>query len=56
MLFDHVDLRVGDLGTTRGLYDALLPENNIWTPGEDRPEAFFGLVLEPGHRSNCWRR
>jgi predicted lactoylglutathione lyase len=65
MLFDHVDLRVSNLEGARPLYDALLPamgysrivqddDENIcyYHAHNDRANAFFGLVLDPGHRPN----
>jgi catechol 2,3-dioxygenase-like lactoylglutathione lyase family enzyme len=67
MLFDHVDLRVSDLGRVRGLYDTLLPAMGFsriaedadsvcyYCPGEDRSAPFFGLALDPNHRPNGTR-
>ncbi len=67
MLFDHIDLRVSDLGKVRGLYDALLPAMGFsriaedaesicyYRPGEDRSAPFLGLDLDPNHRPNGTR-
>ncbi|MGB8909234.1 MAG: hypothetical protein WCC84_10855 [Candidatus Cybelea sp.] len=67
MLFDHMDLRVSDLGKVRGLYDALLPAMGFtqiaedaesicyYRPGEDRSAPFLGLDLDPNHRPNGTR-
>jgi len=64
MVFDHVDLRVGDFGKVRGLYDALLPamgysdiaqdEETIcyYTPGRDRSRPFFAIDVDPLHKPN----
>jgi catechol 2,3-dioxygenase-like lactoylglutathione lyase family enzyme len=64
MLFDHVDLRVGDFDRVRRLYDALLPamgyreiaqdEEAIcyYFPGRDRAKPFFAINVDPGHRPN----
>ncbi len=64
MLFDHVDLRVSDFAKTRPLYDALLPamgysqltETADWInyerPGGNATSAFFGIMLDGGHRAN----
>ncbi len=66
-LFDHVDLRVGDLRKVRGLYDALLTAMGYgrivedadsicyYTPGGERSAPFFGIDLDPGHRVNGTR-
>ena len=66
--FDHIDLRVTDLGTTRPLYDALLPALGLTEPvdsadsreyyepahpGEAR--RFFGLTVDPNHRASATR-
>ncbi len=67
MLFDHVDLRVGDFARVRKLYDALLPAMGFsrlaedadsicyYRPGGSRSEPFLGLVLDPRHRPNGTR-
>lgn len=67
MLFDHIDLRVSELSRVRQLYDALLPAMGFtrivedadsicyYRPGGDRSAPFFGLVLDPRHRSNGTR-
>jgi catechol 2,3-dioxygenase-like lactoylglutathione lyase family enzyme len=64
MLFDHVDLRVSDFTKVRKLYDSLLPavgygrisedDETIcyYHPGNDRSDAFFGIVVDPNHRAN----
>jgi len=64
MLFDHIDLRVSDLGKVRKLYDALLPAMGYsrivedadsicyYRPGDDRSAPFLGLDLDPSHRRN----
>jgi catechol 2,3-dioxygenase-like lactoylglutathione lyase family enzyme len=64
MLYDHVDLRVSDITTTRALYDRLLPAlgctdlqedfNSVcyYAPGVDRERAFFGIIAEANHRPN----
>jgi len=64
MLFDHTDLRVGDLARVRGLYDALLPALGFsrivqdaesicyYLPGDDRSAPFFGIDADPEHRPN----
>jgi catechol 2,3-dioxygenase-like lactoylglutathione lyase family enzyme len=61
--FDHIDLRVTDLGSVREFYGVLLPrlgfteDMNIpdWlqysTQGEG-PTEFFGVTQSPGHRPN----
>jgi catechol 2,3-dioxygenase-like lactoylglutathione lyase family enzyme len=66
--FDHIDLRVADLGAARPMYDALLPALGLTEivdsseareyyepaqPGEAR--RFFGLTAESGHRGNATR-
>ncbi|MFZ0032711.1 MAG: VOC family protein [Candidatus Cybelea sp.] len=67
MLFDHVDLRVSNLGKVRSLYDALLPAMGYsriaedaesvcyYRPGEDRTAAFLALDTDPNHRPNGTR-
>ncbi len=67
MLFDHVDLRVGDFSKVRSLYDALLPAMGFtrleedadticyYRPGDDRSTPFLGLVLDSRHRPNGTR-
>jgi catechol 2,3-dioxygenase-like lactoylglutathione lyase family enzyme len=67
VLFDHVDLRVGDLSKVRRLYDALLSAMGYgriaedaesicyYTPGGERSTPFFGIVLDPAHRVNGTR-
>lgn len=67
MLYDHVDLRVSSFDKTRGLYDALLPAMGYervvadaesicyYRQGDERLQAFLGLVLDPGHRPNQTR-
>ncbi|MGB6520480.1 MAG: hypothetical protein WBE83_01775 [Candidatus Cybelea sp.] len=64
MLFDHVDLRVPSLAKARVLYDALMPamgfahisedQNSVcyYRRGEERSNAFFGIVADPAHRAN----
>ncbi len=61
--FDHIDLRVRDLGAARPFYEVLLPalgfthEAGIagWVtyeaPGADAP-VFFGLTESPRHAAN----
>jgi catechol 2,3-dioxygenase-like lactoylglutathione lyase family enzyme len=66
--FDHVDVRVVDLGAARPLYDALLPALGLtevidspnareyYEPTEpDEARRFFGLNADPGHRPNANR-
>jgi catechol 2,3-dioxygenase-like lactoylglutathione lyase family enzyme len=67
MLYDHVDLRVTELGNVRGLYDALLPamgfahleedgrNANYYRDANDRSQPFFGLMTDPLHRPNGTR-
>jgi catechol 2,3-dioxygenase-like lactoylglutathione lyase family enzyme len=67
MLFDHVDLRVGDFSKVRRLYDTLLPAMGFTYLVEDadsicyyrregdRSAPFLGLVLDPRHRPNGTR-
>ena len=67
VLYDHVDLRVSNLGEIRLLYDALLPAMGFsdivadqdsvcyYRPGGDRSNPFLGLMLDPLHRSNRTR-
>jgi predicted lactoylglutathione lyase len=67
MLFDHIDLRVSDLARSRRLYDALLPAMGYaqivedpdsicyYRAGEEKLQAFLGLVLDPEHRPNATR-
>jgi len=62
MLFDHVDLRVSDLGKGRPLYDALLPAMGYsrisedaesicyYAPEDDRAKPFFGIILDERHQ------
>ncbi len=64
MLFDHVDLRVSDVGKTRPLYDALLPAMGYsrisadaesvcyYDPADSRSNSFFGIVLDHRHHRN----
>ena len=64
MLFDHVDMRVNDLGRARRLYDALLPamgyptisadDDNVcyYASGDTKGQPFFGIVLDLEHRPN----
>jgi catechol 2,3-dioxygenase-like lactoylglutathione lyase family enzyme len=67
MLFDHVDLRVGDIRRCRTLYDALLPamgyskinadeeSAGYHRPGETGAEPFIWLVEERSHTPNGMR-
>jgi hypothetical protein len=67
VLYDHIDLRVSNLGEIRPLYDALLPAMGFsdivadpdsvcyYRPGGDRSNPFLGLVLDPLHRPNGTR-
>jgi hypothetical protein len=67
VLYDHIDLRVSNLGEIRLLYDALLPaigfseivadQDSVcyYRPGGDRSSPFFGLVLDPLHLPNGTR-
>jgi hypothetical protein len=67
VLYDHIDLRVSNLGEIRLLYDALLPAMGFshivadpgsvcyYRPGGDRSSPFLGLVLDPLHRPNGTR-
>ncbi|HEX4014465.1 MAG TPA: hypothetical protein VHX17_11360 [Candidatus Cybelea sp.] len=67
MLFDHVDLRVANLAKARVLYDALLPamgfahiaedQNSVcyYRRGEERSNAFFGIVADAAHQPNGTR-
>ena len=67
MLYDHVDLRVTELGNVRGLYDALLPAMgfaqleedganvNYRCDSNDHTQSFFGLMTDPLHRPNGTR-
>jgi catechol 2,3-dioxygenase-like lactoylglutathione lyase family enzyme len=67
MLFDHIDLRVSDLARSRRLYDALLPAMGYaqiaedpdsicyYRAGEEKLQAFLGLVRDPEHRPNATR-
>ncbi|HEY3676287.1 MAG TPA: VOC family protein [Candidatus Tumulicola sp.] len=67
MLYDHIDLRVSDLGKVRGLYDALLAAMgfsrvdedgknvNYYLEGDDRAQPFFGLMTDPAHSRNGTR-
>lgn len=67
MLFDHVDLRVGDLKNVRPFYDALLQAMgftrfdedagmiNYHLPDEDRSKPFFGLMEDASHAPNGTR-
>jgi catechol 2,3-dioxygenase-like lactoylglutathione lyase family enzyme len=61
--FDHIDLRVSDLGSVREFYGTLLPrlgfteEMNIpdwlqyYSQGEE-PTEFFGVTQSPAHTPN----
>jgi catechol 2,3-dioxygenase-like lactoylglutathione lyase family enzyme len=65
VLYDHVDLRVSSLKTSRPLYDALLPalgytrintdETHLYyhLPGADVD--FFGINADQDHRANGTR-
>jgi hypothetical protein len=54
VLYDHVDLRVSNLGEIRLLYAD--PDSvGYYRPGYDRSNAFLGLVLDPLHRPNGTR-
>ena len=67
VLYDHIDLRVSNLGEIRLLYDALLPAMGFshivadpdsvcyYRPGGDRSNPFLGLVLDSLHRPNGTR-
>jgi predicted enzyme related to lactoylglutathione lyase len=61
--FDHIDLRVPDLGAVKEFYGALLPrlgfteDMNIpdwlqYCAGGDGPTEFFGVTQSPGHTPN----
>ena len=61
--FDHIDLRVPDLGSVREFYGALLPRLGFtedmkipdwlqYSSQGEGPTEFFGVTESPGHRPN----
>ena len=67
MLYDHIDLRVGDLEKCRHFYDGVMSamgcpvargdeENMTWYPERDeKSRPFFGIVLDREHQANGCR-
>jgi catechol 2,3-dioxygenase-like lactoylglutathione lyase family enzyme len=66
-LFDHIDLRVSNIGRARRLYDAFLPALGLTeievdpgfisyqAPGDKQRSPFVGLDEKPDHRGNANR-
>src|SRR5215475_1363845 len=65
--FDHIDLRVKDMGVARGFYGKFLPElgfvhespgddfHTFYAGGSDRPLEFFAFDEDKNHRPNGTR-
>src|SRR5262245_15519004 len=65
--FDHIDLRVKDMGVSRKFYGEFLPElgfvhespgddfHSFYASGSDRPLEFFGFTEDENHRPNNTR-
>jgi catechol 2,3-dioxygenase-like lactoylglutathione lyase family enzyme len=65
--FDHIDLRVKDLGAARAFYGKLLPElgftcnrsdadwGTFYAVGKDKPSEFFGFTEDRQHQPNGTR-
>lgn len=62
--FDHIDLRVRNIGPAAKFYGKLLPAlgftcdrsdatwGTFYSAGRDQPSEFFGFVEDPDHRPN----